>query len=1158
MRKLQGAIHMNHYSWLLSRLDAFIRKYYINQLLRGGLILLTCLLAYVLLVSVGEYYLYMPVWAKVSVISLFLLLGGGALVFWIIRPLFKMVRLGSTLSHEQAAVIVGRHFPEISDKLLNVLQLKNDHAGQASRELIEASIDQKASQIAVIPITAAVDLSRNKRFLPFLLPVVLAGVFILVAAPNVFKDAGTRLMHPTKAFEKPAPFNFNIESGPLRVTRNGDYILKTSVSGNALPATLFLDIAGEQIPAIALGAHRFQYVFRNVTEPITFRFFAAGFYSKPYTLQVAQVPVLKAIRVQLDYPDYTGRKDEIRASLGDMTLPVGTAVGYALMADYTNGASLRWGSGGTVKLQAHGGGKLFSYQHRFMQDTSYTILLHNGQSTATPSFKYNVQVIPDQYPVVQVQEFKDTVSGRQIVLTGTAGDDYAITRVLFHYSISDEQGRSLGSKVFPLHGGGGALIPFQQYFDLQVLNLQPGQKVSYFVEAWDNDGVHGAKAARSALMSYQMYTPRQLDSSMNVNAKQINAGLSNSAQQSQQIQKDLKEMQDKMLQSSEMSFEQQQNLKELAEKQEQLQAQMEATKKRLEEQKRQSAQKPYSDDIKEKQAEVEKQLDNLMNNELKEQMKRLQELMAKLNKEDAQKTLEQMEEQNKLFNMDMQRMQELMKQLEAQMRMEDLANKMDKLARDQQDVRKETEAQKKDNAALSKDQQDLKKELDKAMNEDMKELQKLNKGMERQQDVEKPSELGKKAQQNMEQSEQQLDKNSNDKASESQQKAEENLQEMANNLRSQAGGMNMEQIKIDIRATRQLLTNLIRLSFDQEKLMNGVRTTSPATQTYLSNQTEQARLYNASHMIRDSLFALSKRIFKLAPTVNKETKELEKSLQRATAAIEGRQIGEALTRQQYVMTHTNNLALMLNELLANLMQMQSQSKSGQAGQCSSPGGKNPKPGAGQQLSDIITKQQQLGNAMQQAKQGKQPGKAKEGKEPGKEGKDGKGKDGKGGENGSGGNGQGSGSEGNNEYGDAEQLARLAEQQAAVRRQIQDLQNRLSGTGMGNSKELREIQQQMDKNETDLVNRRLTSEFLMRQKEIMTRLLQAEKSLREQEQDDKRASNVAKETSRPVPPELQKYLQNRQQLLELYRTIPPQLKPYYKQMVDQYFKNIGSR
>jgi chromosome segregation ATPase len=137
-------------------------------------------------------------------------------------------------------------------------------------------------------------------------------------------------------------------------------------------------------------------------------------------------------------------------------------------------------------------------------------------------------------------------------------------------------------------------------------------------------------------------------------------------------------------------------------------------------------------------------------------------------------------------------------------------------------------------------------------------------------------------------------------------------------------------------------------------------------------------------------------------------------------------------------------------------------------------------------------------------------------------------------------------------------ARLAEQQAAIRRQLEDLQSRLKGNGTDASKELREIQQQMDRNETDIVNRRLSAEMLRRQQEILTRLLQAEKSLREQEQDNKRASNVGKDMPRPLPPELQQFLRQRQQLLESYHGIPPQLKPYYRQMVDAYFRNIGAR
>ena len=70
-----------------------------------------------------------------------------------------MGRLGKQISHEQAANIIGKHFPEISDKLLNILQLKKQPDSNASRELIDASITQKISQISIVPITMAVDFS---------------------------------------------------------------------------------------------------------------------------------------------------------------------------------------------------------------------------------------------------------------------------------------------------------------------------------------------------------------------------------------------------------------------------------------------------------------------------------------------------------------------------------------------------------------------------------------------------------------------------------------------------------------------------------------------------------------------------------------------------------------------------------------------------------------------------------------------------------------------------------------------------------------------------------------------------------------------------------------------------------------------------------------
>lgn len=1148
---------MNHYNWLLTRLDAFIRKYYANQLLRGFLILLSAVLFFILTVSVSEYYLYLPVWLRTTLAILFVGAGALALIFYIILPLIKMAKLGKTLSREQAAVIVGHHFPEIEDKLLNILQLgKGTHQNTESRELIEASINQKASQLSVVPITRAVDLSKNKRYLPFLLPLVLIGLFLFIAAPNIFRESSERLLQPTREFQKPAPFQFNIQNKELQAVRNSDFVLEVKMAGNTLPAEVFVEIEGERLPMNKLDGHRFQYAFRNMTEDVSFRFFAAGFYSQPHTIKVVQKPLLNAVRINISYPPYTSRKNEIRQSLGDLTLPQGTVVGYAIQATHTDEALFVWNGQSAVPLKKTG--DAFLAQQRFLQDTSYVISLRNRQSKIHEDFKYNVQVIPDQFPAIQLEEFKDSITGTQVLLSGIASDDYGIRNVSFQYTVTGPDKKIIKQKSVGLPHSAGVLSPFQYYFDVAPLQLQPGQELNYFVEVWDNDGVNGSKSARSQVMTYRLYNAQELDSALQENSQQISAGLSQGAQQNKQLQQAFQDLQSKMLEGNKSSWESKQDISELLKTQLDVQKKLEDAKKRFEENKKQSERKEYSEDVRQKQEALQKQMDNLLNKELQEQLKKLQELMDKLNQQDAQKKVQDLQQQNKLFNMDMERLQELMKDLEQQMRMEDLANKMDDLAKKQGDLKEQTQKQSKDNQSLKKEQQDLKKELDKAMKEDFKQVKENDKQDGKSPDMQKTEELGKDAGEQMQQSGQELEQNNNSKSQQKQSKAQQHLQQMAQQLRQQAGGMNLQQIELDIRATRQILSNLMRLSFDQENLMGSVRTTAASSPNYLKNQSEQGRLHRNSQMIRDSLFALSKRVFQLAATVNKETAALENNMKAATSAMEDRAVGVAQTRQQYVMMHTNNLALMLNEVLSNLMQMQSQAMQPGSGSCNKPGGMSPKPGAGKQLGDIITGQQQLGNAMQQMQQsrgGKQQG-GKEGNE-GKDGKDGK-QGGKQGENGAGGGGSGSGSEGNNEYGDAEQLARFANQQAALRRQIQELQSLLNSKGLKGAKELQDIQNQMDRNETDLVNRNLGAQFLQRQREIMTRMLEVEKSLREQEEDDKRSSRSAENLPRPMPAELRQIAAEQQQLLEKYRTAPASLKPYYKSLVDAYYRMIQTR
>jgi len=96
---------------------------------------------------------------------------------------------------------------------------------------------------------------------------------------------------------------------------------------------------------------------------------------------------------------------------------------------------------------------------------------------------------------------------------------------------------------------------------------------------------------------------------------------------------------------------------------------------------------------------------------------------------------------------------------------------------------------------------------------------------------------------------------------------------------------------------------------------------------------------------------------------------------------------------------------------------------------------------------------------------------------------------------------------------------------------------------------------MNKVETDLVNKRLTNQMLKRQEDILSRLLEHEKAERERKFDQQRRAERASEKERKYPPSLEEYLKKRKAEIEMYKTVSPNLKPYYKFLVEEYFKSL---
>ncbi|MCB0635780.1 MAG: DUF4175 domain-containing protein, partial [Lewinella sp.] len=114
----------DNYQLLIEKLDQFIRKYYINQLIRGSLYSVGVILALYLVAVLAEHFSFFEPSVKQPVFFAFIGISLLALGVWVVRPLLSYFRLGQIISHEQAAQIIGQHFTNVKDKLLNILQLK--------------------------------------------------------------------------------------------------------------------------------------------------------------------------------------------------------------------------------------------------------------------------------------------------------------------------------------------------------------------------------------------------------------------------------------------------------------------------------------------------------------------------------------------------------------------------------------------------------------------------------------------------------------------------------------------------------------------------------------------------------------------------------------------------------------------------------------------------------------------------------------------------------------------------------------------------------------------------------------------------------------------------------------------------------------------------
>ncbi len=1140
-----------NYQSLLEKLDEFIRKYYKNQLLRGLIYSVALVLLFFISVTALEYFAHFNTIVRTILFYSFVISTGFVVVKYIFIPLSHLYKMGTIISYTDAAKIIGQHFSNVQDKLLNVLQLQEQckqfadeplsqySIGNSQSSLIEASIEQKTKELKPIPFTSAVDFGENRKYLKYAVAPVVLILVILFAAPGIIADGTERLVKHSEYFEKQAPFQFVITNTDLKTVAQQDFELKVKLTGNEVPDNVFVEIEGNEFKLNKENIVNFNYLFKNVQKNISFQLLADGFKSKEYELVALPNPILLNFDIALAYPAYLGKKDEVLKNTGDLVIPAGTKVSLNFTTQNTKSLKLNFND--TSFAVSPSSENSFMYASRYFRDKTYSVTTSNQFLKSKDSVTYNINVIPDAYPQIVVEEKKDTLSTRKISFHGEVKDDYGFNKLTFNYRFivsgdtlattnEKEKKQEIKSTTIAVNKA-ATQDQFYHYWDMNEFGISPGDQIEYYFEIWDNDGVTGSKSARTQKMVYKAPSLKELAENTDLNNNKIKDDLQESIKQAKDIQKELADLQRKVTEKKDLTWEEKKKLQDLLDKQKDLQKKVENVKNENQKNNEQKSEyKQMDEKILEKQQQLQELFDKVMTPELKEKYEELQKLLEKMDKEKVQDALDKMKLDNKDIMKELDRNMELFKKMELEQKIQENIDKLNDLAKKENEEAKKTEDKKSDAKEQKEKQDQLNKQME-DLKKDLKEMEKKNSELEEPKKMESSEQKSEDIKKDMESSSEQLKSGQKKGASKSQKSAAEKMEKMAKEMAEMQEKEEQEQEGEDIDKLRQILENLIHLSFGQESLMAEFNKTKVNDPQIAKVGQKQKKLQDDSKMIEDSLLALSKRNPKIKETVNKEISAINMNMEKAvdeiqeseTVSMDGRNHKEeGKSRQQFAMTSINNLALILNESLQQ-MQAEAKPKNGPpgSGSCKKPGGKGKKPSAG----SVRKMQEELNAQIKKLKEGME----KNGNKPG--------------------NKSGMGTQGM-----SQELAKLAAQQAAIRQEIQKMADNINKDGKGGGS-MGKLADKMEQTETDLVNKMISQETLNRQEEILTKLLESEKAEKEREMDEKRQSNEAKDENKRNQIGFLEYNRVREKETELLKTVSPSLNPFYKEKVNLYFNQL---
>ncbi|MCI0511958.1 hypothetical protein L0128_01935 [candidate division KSB1 bacterium] len=929
----------NFYKELVVRIARLRKGLHWLRVQEGFLLTTTLALGLVLLVLILEALVHFSSAGRLFLFLFVILAGSGLILGLIFKPLFLLVLRKKNPTDEQLALVIGQQRPEIKDRLANGLQIySHQNASQEgySTELVDAALGQIYHAVADFDFTSSLDLNRLKKFGRNLGLITLTGLLFLTLFFTQFKAAGARLIHPYKNFSAEKPLIFQVQPGNTKIIRGQSVEITARITSDEYfsEASLWMkNLVTQQSKAWFLQANstgEFRYLLENVNDSMEYAIKLKDQTSPVYKISVVELPLVRTIQIGLNFPSYTELAPrQLDENIGEISALKGTRVAITVQANKSlDSARIFFTERKPIALtvqenQATGSFVLEKSDQYFIQ-----VVDQEHQPNENP-ITYKIDVLPDLYPLVKITapaEDVDITAEMRLILLAEAEDDFGfsavklVPQVFRKGAATNEAPRQVEIPVPNLRN---AQIAFDYDWDLGPLKLKPSDWVQYYLEIFDNDVVSGPKSSRSQTYSLRFPSLNEMYQEVTTQQEQTDESLDQVYEQSKELKQQVDEIVEELKKDPKVSWEEKKNIEEALDSQKKLVDNLQKLEQELD----QLVERSEKNDLMsletlKKYQELQELFQELAPPELKKAMEELNRALENIDPEQLQQAMQKMQMNQESLLKNLERTISLLKRLQIEQRLDELIKKAEDLIQREQELAEKAESASKDQAEqLAEEQSEIKNDentLEQKLGELAERMSDFSDMPQAELQTARSSLQQKNVSKQMDAAQQQLQQGNFQAAGDQSEQIQQDLNDLMSQLQQIKQQMSQAQKQQVMEAFRRSTHELLKLSKSQEEQMGlaeKLRTNNPKFNELAE---QQLNLMQGLARTAEDLLALAQKTFFVTPEIGKALGKSMNQMKDALEALEGRNGARAGKSQGQAMAGLNEAVQQLRNSMKNL------------------------------------------------------------------------------------------------------------------------------------------------------------------------------------------------------------------------------------------------